>query len=322
MPSKRKRWRRGILFYPSIAFFHIIRWLPLPVARSLGLGLAHLAFYAVPRIRKVGRANLDLAYGDSLSASEKEHILRGAVRNLGLVAVEFSRMASLTQAFIDRHVTIKGLSNMEPGKGAVMVSAHLGNWEWFMPAGISLGFDVIIVVREFDNPRMNTFIDGVRRATGVRTISKDAAMGPLLRKVREGALVGLLADQSPRDNGVPVTFFGQRTWATAGPALVAMRARVPMHPVSMTRNDNGAYTLEFFPAIPMIQTGDLLHDLEENTQRCQDAVETMIRNHPEQWLWFHRRWKPRERLATEWAARKNRRQAGTRITDQEQDSHA
>ncbi len=310
MPSKGKTWMRRLLFYPSLTFFWITRLLPLPMARFLGVILARTAWHVVPRMKTIGRANLDLAYGDSLSVEEKDRILRGAVRNLGIVAVEFSRMNRLTPEEIDRYVSVKGFSNVSRDRGAVMVGAHLGNWEWLMPAGVHLGLDMIIVVREFDEPRMNALVDRVRQDSGARTIAKTAAMGPLLRKVREGAVAGLLADQSPRDNGVPVTFFGRRTWATAGPVLIALRAHVPVHPISMVRDENGHYTFEFFPALEMAHTGNLFEDLEENTQRCQDALEAIIRAHPEQWLWFHRRWKTRDRLEQEWNARKNRRNTG------------
>jgi KDO2-lipid IV(A) lauroyltransferase len=162
-------------------------------------------------------------------------------------------------------------------------------------------------VRGFDDPRMDRAVDAVRQSELVRTLDKNAATGPMIGKLREGWVAGVLADQNPRENGAPVRFFGAPTWGTIGPALIARRARVPIYPVSMVRDGAGVYTLVFYPPLELQSTGDLLADLTENTQRCQDAIEAMVRACPGQWLWFHRRWRSRERLAREWAARLARR---------------
>jgi len=289
------------------AAFRAVRRLPPSAARQLGLTLAGLAGHLIPRIRKVGRANLDLAYGDTLTPDEKQHILRGAVANLGIVAAEFCRIPELAAPAGRRLFDVTGLEYIDQDRGAVFVSAHFGNWEWLGPAGAAVGLKVALVVRPFDDPKLNRLIDGVRRSGNVETFSKDNAMGPLLTWLREKGAAGILADQSPRENGVPVTFFGQSCWATAGPALIARRARVPIHPVFMTRQPDGRYLLAFEPPVEPAETGDPLEDLRLTTQRIQDALEHTIRTRPEQWLWMHRRWRPRERLEREWKERKARR---------------
>jgi KDO2-lipid IV(A) lauroyltransferase len=127
-----------------------------------------------------------------------------------------------------------------------------------------------------------------------------------MRQIRGGKIVGILIDQSPRENGVPVTFFGRRCWATVAPAMVAVRAKAPIHPVSMTRDSKGRYTVEFLPSIEVRRTGDLRKDLVEAIQNCQDAIESLVRQSPGQWLWMHRRWKERPLLQEEWDARTER----------------
>lgn len=312
----------GLLFYASLLFLKTTRVLPLRAARALGIFLADIAYWLVPRIRKVGMDNLDIAYGDAINAQEKRKILRGSVRNLGLVAAEFSRMPLLASDRADRHATVRGLEHVNLAEGAILMGAHSGNWEWMISVGVRLGFRMAVIVREFDDPRTNAVIDEIRRQSGVKTVSKNAAMGPLLSKIRNGCQVGVLADQCPRENAAPATFFGIPTWATIGPALLSMRARVPLHPVAMIRNPDRTYTLEFQPAVPFVLTGNFLMDLQENTQRCQNALEELIRRHPDQWLWFHRRWKKRERLEQEWQSRLVRHQrenssgAGAQASDQ------
>lgn len=305
MAASRGKWAvRFLAAAMTLAVSGLLRLLPLPVARALMAMLGRAAYYLVPRIRKVGLANLDLAYGDTLTRAEKKRILRAAVRNVALVAAEFPHMPRLKDpAFLERHIAYEGVEHVQSDHGTLLVGAHIGNWEWMASAIAARGFKVAGIVRPFDVPALQHYIDGTRRSCGVATISKDNARGEMLRLMSENWVTGLLADQSPRENGIPVTFFGHPCWATIGPAMLALRANMPLNPVSMARGPDGRYTLRFYPALEYSVTGNFRDDLQHVTQCCQSAIEDMIRAHPEQWLWFHRRWKERPRLAAEWAAR-------------------
>ena len=190
MPRRRNPLVQNAIVWTSLAFVGLMDRLPLSWARSVAVFLGNLAYFAVPRIRKVGLANLDLAYGDTLSSSEKRHILRGAVRNVALTAAEFSRMPRLFQAGFERYVDIEGKEHFETGKGALCIGGHLGNWEWMAPAMSSTGRPVAEVVRPFDDPRLNRVIDTTRRGGGAETIPKDDAGREIIRRLKEGSLVG------------------------------------------------------------------------------------------------------------------------------------
>ena len=208
--------------------------------------------------------------------------------------------------FVRRHVTVRGQEHIDLERGGFIIGAHLGNWEWMAPVVFALGGRTAEVVRPLDDPRLDAFVDRTRRSTGVVTIPKTGAGPELLRLLRDGCIVGVLVDQSPRENGVPVQFYGKPCWGTVAPVMVAARARKPAYPIAMTRDANGRYTVEFAPPIEMVRSGDLRADLIENSQRCQSAIEELVRRHPEQWLWLHRRWKPRPRLEAEWQERNRR----------------
>ncbi|HNR31469.1 MAG TPA: lysophospholipid acyltransferase family protein [Candidatus Hydrogenedentes bacterium] len=303
MARAGRRLGRQIAAWVSILFGYFTRLLPLAVTRAMGSSLAEIAYRLVPRMRRVGTANLDLAYGDTLSRKAKQRILRGAVHNAVRVAAELSRLPTLSGDGWRRHIDVEGVEHIDPNRGAVLIGGHLGNWEWMPRILIAHGFRLVVVVRSFDAPVMDRYVNGLRRSAGIKTIPKDKAGAELQRMLGDGWLVGLLIDQSPRESALPVTFFGQPCWATIGPAMLALRTGAPIHPASMTRLPNGRYHLRFFPSIPYEVTGDTRNDLLDITQRCQDAIERMVREHPEQWLWFHRRWKERPRLSAEWTAR-------------------
>jgi len=302
MKRRRNPIVQGLTVGASLVFAKVTAMLPLPFACGLAAALAWAAYYAVPRIRNVGFANLDLAYGDSLSESEKRRILWQSVRHVAMTAAEFSRMPSLNPDGFAQLVRIVG-RELLPETGFLCVGGHFGNWEWMAPAMASTGRRIAEIVRPLDDPRLNRVIDATRRDGGVETIPKEDAGREIIHRLREGIGVGVLIDQSPRRNGVPVTFFGAPCWATIAPAMIAARAKVPVHPVAMVREADGRHTLHIYPAIELANSGNLRNDLVENTQRCQDAFERIVRAHPEQWMWFHRRWKHREFLESEWSAK-------------------
>lgn len=294
-----------------IGFCRLMGVLPVSISRALGRWAGSLAYYIVPRIKQVGLKNLDLAYGDTLSSKEKRRIARSCAESVGITAAEFSRTVTLHKDVVGQFVTFEGLEHLDFSRGLILVGAHLGNWEWMAPALRTVCGKVSEVVQGVSDPRLDQFIDQTRCATGIRTVSKHGAGRELLRLLREGWVVGILVDQSPRDSAVPVEFFGKPCWGTIGPAMLAARAKVPVHSVVMPRDEKGRYTLAFSPPIELADTGDFTKDLVENTQRCQNVVEALVRQHPEQWLWFHRRWKERPRLEAEWAVRRAKRSSST-----------
>jgi len=290
-----------------IGFCRFMGVLPLPVSRTIGRWLGAFAYHAVPKIKRVALENLDLAFGGTLDKKQKKRLAQGCAKSVGITAAEFARATSLRKDVVEQLVTFEGLENLDFTRGLILIGAHLGNWEWMAPAIQAIGGRVVVVVQGVSDPRLDRFIDQVRSATGVRTIPKHGCGPELLRLLREGWVAGILADQSPRDSAVPVEFFGRACWGTIGPAMLAARTKAPVHPAVMTRDEKGNYTLAFRPPIEMVNTDDILSDLQENSQRCQNAIEQLVRQHPEQWLWFHRRWKERPRLQAEWEARRANR---------------
>ena len=302
MARRRNPVLQWMLAQASIALLKLLGFLPLNVSRGFARMLTPV-LYRVPRLRNVALANLALAYGDTLSLVERKRIFRQVCDNMAVFAAELAHVRDLKGELLGRAVTVEGAEHLEPRCGRIFVGAHLGNWEWLAPVMANRGFKVAEVVRPLNNPGLDAYVQRIRGEGKILTIPKQHAGHEILRRLKEGYLVGILIDQSPRENGVPVRFFGQSCWATIGAAMAATRGLAPLHAVAMIRDADGHYIIKFSPEIPMRRTGNHLQDLLENTQRCQDVIEGLIREHPEQWLWVHRRWKPRPRLEQEWKQR-------------------
>lgn len=302
--------------YPAYALLYVavrcyvffMSLLPVTAARAITKAIGRVALRLLPRLHRVGMEQLDLAYGDSLSIDHKRRLLHEAMDNLSIVAAEFAHGPRLAAAGFP-NVTLRGFEHFDPDRAAIIFSGHLANWELMAAIYSAHSRTLAEVVRPLGFPPLNAYVDRMRRSMGATTLPKFAASKEILRLLESGTDVGILIDQSPRDTAVPVTFFGRECWATVGAVMLAQRANVPMHFFGMHRKPDYSYELEISPAIPFVNTGRKLEDLQANTQACQDVLEGFIRKHPGQWLWFHRRWKRRPRLEKEWAERLAKDQA-------------
>jgi KDO2-lipid IV(A) lauroyltransferase len=309
MARRRRTFARAITSRLLMATISLLGILPLWGARWVARRMGRLAWFIIPRAKSVGMCNLDLAYGDQFTYAQKKAIILESLENMAIVAVEFPHTPRLHGGFLEKTVEVRGVEHLRGGP-RILVGAHIGNWEWLAPIVGGLGFKIAEIVRPLEHRALDAYIENTRRTNGVETIPKHEAQQRVLELLKSGSHVGILLDQNPRQNAVPVNFFGHRTWSTIAPVLFAVRAGVPVHPLSITRKPDDTYCFEVFPEVLIIRRGKLSDDILENTQRCQTAVEDIVRRNPGQWLWLHKRWVERPRLEREWADRQARAKEG------------
>lgn len=303
--AKRRstRWIVGTL---TLFAIRVSGAIPFSWTRPLGRIFGLLAYYCVPRVRRVGLSNLDLAYGDAIAEAEKRRILKRAAQNIATVGTRFAQVPKFRDYAGGPPFATRGTENVDTSKGGLLITAHIGNWEYLGVITKSFKMRGGGIVRQFDDPRVERAINEIRCSGGYEAIAKDGAGTRLMNLIKSGRYVAVAIDQSARDNAVPTEFFGHRCWSTFAPAMIAIRTRAPIYPVFVIEDENGTLTLDVRPPIEWERTGDMRRDLVAITQKCQDAIEEAVREFPDQWLWFHRRWKSRPHLEAEWRAKEER----------------
>jgi Kdo2-lipid IVA lauroyltransferase/acyltransferase len=272
--------------------------LPRRMARRAGAGIGALAFLAVPRLRRVGLRNLELAF-PATSAAERNRILRTLYRNLGWLLAEFCQMADYTPESTQSFVRYEGLENYleacDRQRGVLILTGHLGAWELSSFYHSLMGHPMSMVIRRLDNPKVDQLVNGIRCLHGNQVLHKDDFARGLLTAMRNGETVGILMDTNMTPpQGVFVDFFGTPACTASGLARVAMRTEAAVLPGFLTwREEEKKYVLEFGECLELVHSGDDEQDMVANTQLCTTAIEAWVRRYPEQWLWVHRRWKTR-----------------------------
>jgi KDO2-lipid IV(A) lauroyltransferase len=272
--------------------------MPRSMAHSAAQSLAGLAFHLAKRQRRAGLRNLQLAF-PNLSQAEQEKILRGCFRNLGRLLVEFTHFPELNNSNISRFVVHDGLENylegVRRGKGVIFMTAHFGSWELSSFAHALYGYPLKFVVRPIDNLCVEQLISGYRTLSGNVPIQRRSAARDILKALRQNEPVGILFDQNTtRSEGVFAEFFGLTAATTPSIALFALRTGAAVVPGFLIWDESlQKHRLRLDPPVELIETGDIEHDVLENTKRFNQILEEYIRRYPDQWLWIHRRWKTR-----------------------------
>ena len=290
--------RHKLEYFPLRVMAAVVGVLPRPVARAFGISLGLLAYAIHPRLRRVGRRNLDLAFPGK-GSREKKKILRGVYINLGRQLAEFCLFPRYTKANVARVAVYDGFQNFAEaesrGKGVVFLTAHLGGWEVASFAHSLYGHPMNIVMRPLDNPYVDGLVDRYRTLHGSRTFPKQDFARGLLTALRQGETVGILMDTNMiPPQGAFVDFFGIPACTATGLARVAVHTESAIVPAFGVWDKHLAkYRICFEPALKLVSTGDDEADALANTALFTKVIETYVAKYPDQWLWVHRRWKTR-----------------------------
>ncbi len=236
--------------------------------------------------------NLALAMPETGDA-ERRRIVDGVFRSVARLLLALARFPSISRGNVEQWIRYEGYEHFERalarGRGVLFATAHLGNWELSAFAHALLTAPMHVVVRPLDNPLIDRLIAARRTLSGNRLIEKKDFARAILKALAANEAVGILIDQNASlDQGTFVNFFGVPACAGTGFAKIAARSGAAVIPgFALWSDKERRYVLRFYPPVEM--TGCA----EDDTRRLHAQLEAVIREHADQWLWIHRRWKTR-----------------------------
>jgi KDO2-lipid IV(A) lauroyltransferase len=294
--------RRYYLYYLARILFFIIGIVPRRISLFLAAALGKGAFRVLEKERKVAVGNLDEVMGGS--HRENVRIAEGVFSNMAKNGADWIKMMSISRGGIQKMVTeVHGLDNLHEalgkGKGVIGLGSHFGNWELLLIYLSTKGYKGAVVGRRIYFHKYDKLITRLRNRFGTPVIYRDESPKKSLRVLKDGGILGILADQDVDSvEGVFVDFFGKPAFTPTAPVKLSMATGAPLLPGFMIRKPDNTYKMIWEKPISSPQGGDKEEDVERLTQEWTGVLEKYIREYPDQWVWLHRRWKsspPEER---------------------------
>jgi lauroyl/myristoyl acyltransferase len=268
--------------------------MPFGMLRHLAALAGSMGWTFDRRGRSVALANLDAAFGDTLSQTRKHEIGRASYQSFARTMLELAWAPNLTREKIEELVDFEGIGdsacNSDPERPAIYATMHYSNFEWVGLAGAYGICQMPLVAQQFKNPLLGPIFDKLRSSTGHPIIPRERAMLRMMKNLRAGGKFGFLADLSldPKlGSTVIFQFGGLKTSITQMHAALALKTGASIVPLECRPIPGGRYKIVWHPEIPF----DSRTSVQELTQRTWDVLEGVIREHPEYWLWPYKHWR-------------------------------
>ena len=282
-----------------------LRLLPYNAACALGRGLTGLAPYLMKKRFTRNIRDIQLAFPEK-SEHEARQIARQSWRNMGQILAEFVKLSSYSREEVMRRVQIRGLEKLQKADaaktGGIIHIGHFTDWEAFGLGVSAAGIDSIVMAQRVDNPYVDEETNRLRHIFGGFTIYSNHDAKPFfatMRVLKKGRMLGILTDQNVVSGEIFMHFLGRPAAISPITALLAIRQKVPIFPVVVTRENGRLVCTVEDPIITDLEYS--MENVRLLTRQLTDIYERWIRQNPGNWLWAHNRWK-REEEAKHWFA--------------------
>lgn len=288
-------WKHRVEYGALRAVLAVLALVPLGVATRLGAALGALGYWPLGIRRRVVTRQIAAAF-PGLDERGVTGIAKGAYRSLGRSTIESALVTRLGPAGVlslfesedDWTPVDEAISE---GKGIVLVSGHLGNWELGGAYIAARGVPLDVITRRQANPLFDDWVTRTRQALGMFVVHDADAVRRVPRAFREGRGVAFVADQGVLGlASTYVPFFGRPAKTPRGPAVFALKYKLPILFMAAVRQPSGKYRMVVEP-VAVTESGDRDRDVDAAVARFTAVLERHVRQHPEQYFWHHRRWR-------------------------------
>lgn len=294
MASRVRQWFDFSVLY---VLFLCARPLPRGLLLVVGRSLGSLVWHVVRYRRSVVLDNLAAAFGSDCDTPTLHRLAHAFYRNLGMTLMEFLAMPRLDPANVRSLVRLEGKEHLDEiarrGTGALLVSGHFGNWEFLGARIAAEGLRVQSLIKTQSNQHVDRIQNRIRHQAGVGTIRTDKSLREMIKALRRGDLVGLLADQDAGREGVFTEFMGRQASVFRGTAYFAWKFRCPILTGYIFRQSDGSHVVRIDPPIHPDPAWDEATAVDRLTTAHVARLASAVQSAPEQYFWLHRRWKTR-----------------------------
>lgn len=274
----------------------VTRFLPRSMVRAIGRRAGELGRLLDRRHHRIATENLAEAFPE-MDRTDRERIARNCWRHFGEVLLDTLNFRQLGPDAVGREVQYEGLEHLEQacamGRGVLVFTGHYGHWELMALMQGYIGRPLAFVARPLDNRRLESRLAAIRERSGNRLVYKRSAVRSLLQTIRANGIAGILIDQDARHDGVFVPFFRRPASTTPTLALLAIRTGAPIVPFRSVPGPDGSWRIIYQPPMFADPEAERGAEVLRVTAQCTAIIEEWVRDHPELWLWMHRRWKTR-----------------------------
>jgi Kdo2-lipid IVA lauroyltransferase/acyltransferase len=297
--SRAKALRRSIRYTVVYWLLRFMIGASAVVPRRMWLkicgAIGSLAWFFANKTRRLTLTHLRMAYRqkterDILRLGKSTFKMLG--KNAGDI-LRSSRIKNLEQ--LEEILVTHGLENYEKahakGKGVIFLTCHLGAFDLQVTNMAMRGLNPNIIGTPLKDKRLNDLLWNYRNQHGAIPIARGKETFRMLKVLKSGGSVALLIDQDTKVKTVFVDFFGMPAATPAGATILALKTGAAVVPTYIFLGEDNLQHMHLLPAIPMTVSGDEDEDVRFNTQVLTNFVEDKIREHPDQWVWMHERWK-------------------------------
>lgn len=282
-----------MLYNALMILSRLVRFLPYDLLLFFGRILGNLYYIFVKKQRE--RAVAQMMPALNVSESEARKIVRESFVNLARNMLDILYMPNLNEKNLSEYIEIDHLERMKDalaqGHGVVVLTGHLGTWEWLSAAFTLNGLPVTAIAKLQPNQEYSRALDDLRATIHVEIFNRGTS--ELLsagRALKKGKILGFLADQDAGPGGAFIDFLGKTASTPMGPAVFSKKFNSPVLPAFIIRQPNGRHLVKIFEVLKFEDTGDTDGDLFRFTEKMTRILEKMIRENPTQWIWFQKRW--------------------------------
>ena len=280
----------------------LTEFFPLSSLNSFASLVGRIGYFLGGKYRRIVDDNLRKAFGTSKTEKEYADIGEIVYQNMTKNTFEIAKLFYSEPALIKELVTIHGIEHLEAalslGKGVVAVSAHMGNFSLIGPRLVMEGYPFSLVLKDTKDKMLAKTLRELRSNVGIDSIPvnpRKTCVAQSLACLKRNEILFLQIDQNASSQDLWVDFFGWKVPTFKGPVVFSMRTGAPLVPMFIIRDSSGHHHLTISEPYTLAKTDNQEYDILYNTTNLTKLIEGYIERYPDQWWWFHRRWKKAKR---------------------------